>query len=182
MALNRDQQQLVDWYNQGYGSVALRHGFSVEIMQEWLQDQGYYDTDKGTNLADRMLAELKAEQIGYEISCLDPISAAVWLLLLTDKDKGQGNVAEQINTVCFDIVYHVIDLDLVKVDGTGLHRVSMTIVDDTDLDQADVIDYIDQRVADLSEHERELLQLLSSPQKQSRPYYYGLIDCFRALN
>ncbi|MDF9444005.1 hypothetical protein P5Z58_02485 [Limosilactobacillus mucosae] len=182
MALNGDQQQLVDWYNQGYGSVALRHGFSVEIMQEWLQDQGYYDTEQGSELAERMLGELQAEIIGYEINCLDPLSAAVWLLLLTDKDKDQGNAAEQINTVCFDIVYHVIDLDLVKVDGTGLHRVSMTIVDDTDLDQADVIDYIDQRVADLSEHERELLELLSSPQKQPRSYYYGLIDLYRALD
>ena len=182
MALNRDQLQLVDWYMSGYGRVALRHGLSEQLMAEWLTEQGYYDTDKGTNLADRMLAELRAEIIGYQITCLDPIQASVWLLLLTDKDKGQGNVAEQINTVCFDIVYHVINLDLVKVDGTGLHRVSMTIVDDTDLDQADVIDYIDQRVADLSEHERELLQLLASPQKQSRPYYFGLMDLYRALN
>lgn len=177
MALNKDQLQLIDWYTSGYGRVALRHGLSEQLMSEWLRDQGY-----GSELAERMLGEFKAEQIGYQISCLDPLSAAVWLLLLTDKDKGQGNTAEQINTVCFDIAYHVIDLDLVKVDGTGLHRVSMTIVDDTDLDQADVIDYIDQRVADLSEHERELLQLLSSPQKQSRPYYFGLIDMYRALD
>lgn len=180
MALNRDQQQLVDWYEQGYGSVALRHGLSEQLMAEYLRDKGYYDTVQGSDLADRMLLELRAEIIGYEISCLNPLSAAVWLLLLTDKDKDQGNTAEQINSVCFDIVYAI--KDLANVDGTGLYKVDMTIIDDTELDQADLIDYIDSRVADLSEHERELLELLASPQKQPRSYYYGLIDMFRALD
>lgn len=180
MALNKDQEQLVDWYEQGYGRVALRHGFSVEIMAEWLKDQGYYDTEQGSELAERMLLELKAEIIGYRISCLDPLSAAVWLLLLTDKDKDQGNTAEQINTVCFDIVYGI--KDLVKVDGTGLYQVARTIMDITELDHEDIMNYIDSRVADLSEHEKELLQLLSSPQSQPRAYYYGLIDMFRALD
>lgn len=182
MALNRDQQQLVDWYNQGYGSVALRHGLSEQLMAEYLRDKGYYDTDKGANLADRMLAELRAEIIGYQISCLDPIQASVWLLLLTDHDKGQGNVAEQINTVVFDIVYGI--KDLADVDGTGLYQVDMTIVDDTGLDHADLMNYIDQRVADLSEHESKLLELLSSPQSQQQPraYYFGLMDLYRALN
>lgn len=178
MALNRDQQQLVDWYNSGYGRVALRHGFSVEIMQEWLLEQGYYNSDQ--DLADRMLAELKAEIIGYQTSCLDPLSAAVWLLLLTDHDKDQDNVAEQINTVCFDIVYGI--RDLADVDGTGLYRVNMTIIDVTELDHADIVDYIDQRLANLSESESRLLELLSSPQQQPKAYYYGLIDMFRALN
>lgn len=180
MALNRDQQQLVDWYNQGYGSVALRHGLSVEIMQEWLSEQGYNDTVQGSELAERMLGELRAEIIGYRISCLDPLSAAVWLLLLTDKDKSQGNTAEQINSVVFDIVYGI--KNLANVGGTGLYRVDMTIVDVTELDQADLTDYLDQRVTELSDNERELLQLLSSPQKQPRSYYYAVIDTFRALN
>lgn len=179
MALNRDQQQLVDWYMSGYGGVALRHGLSEQLMSEYLRDKGYYDTDKGTNLADRMLAELRAEIIGYQISCLDPLSASVWLLLLTDKDKGQGNVAEQINTVVFDVVYGIKNLADV---GTGLYRVDMTVVDNTELDQDDLTDYLDQRVTELSEHERELLQLLASPQSQPRSYYYGLIDMYRALN
>lgn len=184
MALNKDQLQLLDWYEQGATRVALRHGFSVEIMSEYLRDNGYYDTEKGTELAERMLGELRAELIGYQISCLGALSAAVWLLLLTDKDKDQGNVAEQINTVVFDIVYGIKDLadDLANVDGTGLHQVIMTIIDVTELDHADIVDYIDQRLADLSEHERELLQLLSSPQKHARPYYFGLIDTYRALN
>lgn len=182
MALNRDQQQLVDWYEQGYGSVALRHGLSEQLMAEYLRDKGYYDTVQGSDLAERMLGELKAEIIGYEISCLDPIQSAVWLLLLTDKDKDQGNVSEQINTIAFDVVYGIKDLADVDNDGTGLYQVSMTIVADTDLDQADVMDYIDSRLADLSEHERELLQLLASPQQQPRAYYYGLIDLYRALD
>lgn len=180
MALNKDQQQLVDWYTSGYGSVALRHGLSEQLMAEWLKDQGYYQTVQGSELAERMLAELKAEIIGYQISCLNPLSAAVWLLLLTDKDKSQGNVAEQINSVCFDVIYSV--RDLANVDGTGLYKVDMTIVDVTELDQDDLTDYLDQRVTELSEHERELLELLSSPQSQPRSYYYGLIDMFRALN
>lgn len=180
MALNRDQQQLVDWYTSGYGSVALRHGLSEQLMQQYLKDQGYYQTVQGSELAERMLAELKAEIIGYQISCLNPISASVWLLLLTDKDKSQGNVAEQINSVVFDIVYGIKNLS--NVGGTGLYRVDMTIVDVTELDQADLIDYIDQRVADLSDHEYKLLELLSGPQSQPRSYYYGLIDMFRALN
>ena len=50
--MNKDQLQLVDWYNQGYGSVALRHGLSEQLMAEYLRDKGYYDTDKGTNLAE----------------------------------------------------------------------------------------------------------------------------------
>lgn len=180
MALNKDQQQLLDWYEQGATRVALRHGFNEQIMSEYLRDNGYYDTEKGTELAERMLGELKAEIIGYEISCLDPLSAAVWLLLLTDKDKDQGNVAEQINSVVFDIVYGIKDL---SVDGTGLHQVIMTIIDVTELDHADIMDYIDQRLADLTERESRLLQLLADQsKKQPRSYYYGLIDTFRALN
>lgn len=180
MALNGDQLQLIEWYMSGYGSVALRHGLSEQLMAEWLQDQGYYQTVQGSELAERMLAELKAEIIGYQISCLDPLSAAVWLLLLTDHDKGQGNVAEQINSIVFDIVYGI--KNLAQSTGTGLYRVDMTVVDNTELDQADLINYLDQRVTELSEHERELLELLSSPQSQPRSYYYGLIDTFRALD
>lgn len=180
MALNGDQLQLVDWYMSGYGRVALRHGFSEQLMAEYLRDKGYYDTVQGSKLADRMLLELQAEIIGYQISCLDPIQAAVWLLLLTDHDKDQDQTAEQINTVAFDIVYGI--KDLANVDGTGLYRVNMTIIDVTELDHADLMDYIDQRLADLSEHERELLELLSSPQSQPRAYYYGLIDMYRALD
>lgn len=180
MALNRDQEQLVDWYMSGYGGVALRHGLSEQLMSEYLRDQGYYQTVQGSALAERMLAELKAEIIGYQINCLDPLSAAVWLLLLTDKDKGQGNVAEQINSVVFDIVYGI--KNLANVGGTGLYRVDMTIVDVTELDQDEITDYLDSRVADLSEHEYKLLELLSGPQKQPRAYYYGLIDMYRALN
>jgi hypothetical protein len=180
MALNRDQQQLVDWYEQGATRVALRHGFSVEIMQEWLHDQGYYGSEQGTKLAERMLGELKAEIIGYQISCLDAIQAAVWLLLLTDTDKDQSNVAEQINTVSFDVAYGV--RDLVSVDGTGLYRVSMTILDDTGLEHEQIMDYLDQRLADLTERESRLLRLLSSPQQQPRAYYYGLVDLYRALD
>lgn len=178
--MNKDQQQLIDWYEQGYARIAFRHGLSEPIMREWLQDQGYYDTEQGSDLAERMLGELKAEIIGYQISCLDPISAAVWLLLLTDKDKDQDQVAEQINTIAFDVVYGI--KNLANVGGTGLYRVDMTIVDNTELDQDDLTNYIDQRVADLSEHERELLQMLSSPQSQPRSYYYGLIDLYRALD
>lgn len=89
-------------------------------------------------------------------------------------------LAEQINTVCFDIVYGI--KDLVKVDGTGLYQVARTIMDITELDHEDIMNYIDSRVADLSEHEKELLQLLSSPQSQPKAYYYGLIDMFRALD
>ena len=180
MALNGDQLQLIDWYERGNTRVALRHGFSVEIMQEWLTDQGYYGSEQGTNLADRMLAELRAEIIGYQITCLDPIQAAVWLLLLTDKDKDQSQTAELINTVSFDIAYNI--ADLADVDGTGLYQVAMTIVDETALDQDDIINYIDSRVADLSANETKLLELLSSPQQQPRAYYYGLIDTYRALD
>lgn len=178
--MNKDQLQLIDWYNQGYGRVALRHGLTEQTMREWLKDNGYYDTEQGSELADRMLGELKAEQIGYRISCLGAIQSAVWLLLLSDKDKDQGNVSEQINTVCFDIAYNI--RDLAKVDGTGLYQVSMTIVADTELDHEDIMDWLDQRVADLSEHESKLLELLSSPQQQTRVYYFGLIDLYRALN
>lgn len=180
MALNKDQLQLLDWYERGNTRLALRHGFSEQIMQEWLHDQGYYDTEKGSELAERMLLELKAEIIGYQISCLDPLSSAVWLLLLTDQDKDQDDTAEQINTVCFDIAYGV--RDLADVDGTGLYRVNMTIIDDTELDHEQIMDYLDQRLADLTENESRLLQLLASPQKQPRAYYYGLIDLYRALN
>ena len=77
MALNRDQEQLMDWYEQGNARIALRHGLSEQIMREYLRDNGYYNTEQGSDLADRMLGELKAEQIGYQISCLDPIQAAV---------------------------------------------------------------------------------------------------------
>lgn len=180
MALNGDQEQLIEWYEQGNTRVALRHGLNEQIMRAWLSEQGYYGSEQGTNLADRMLAELRAEIIGYQITCLDPIQAAVWLLLLTDKDKDQSNVAELINTVCFDIAYGV--RDLADVDGTGLHLVAMTIMDDTDLDHEQIMDYIDQRLADLSANESKLLELLSSPQQQPKAYYYGLIDLYRALN
>lgn len=180
MALNGDQEQLIEWYEQGNTRVALRHGLNEQIMRAWLSEQGYYGSEQGTNLADRMLAELRAEIIGYQITCLDPIQAAVWLLLLTDKDKDQGNVSEQINTIAFDVVYGI--KDLAKVDGTGLYQLSMTIVDETELDHEQIMDYLDQRVTELSEHESKLLELLASPQKQPRSYYYGLIDTFRALN
>lgn len=180
MTLNKDQQQLVDWYEQGSTRVALRHGLSVELMREWLTEQGYYDTDKGTNLADRMLAELRAEIIGYQITCLDPIQAAVWLLLLSDKDKDHDQTAEQINTVSFDIAYNI--AELADVDGTGLHQVAMTIIDDTGLEHEQIMDYIDQRLADLSANESKLLELLSSMQQQPRAYYYAVIDTFRALD
>lgn len=180
MALNSDQLQLVDMYEQGYGRIAFRHGLSEQIMREWLQEQGYYQSKQGSDLADRMLGELKAEIIGYQISCLGAIQSAVWLLLLSDQDKDQDQTAELINTVSFDIAYNI--RDLADVDGTGLHQVAMTIVDDTSLDQADLINYIDIRLADLSVHEYKLLELLSSPQSQPRAYYYGLIDTYRALN
>lgn len=180
MAINKDQEQLVDWYNSGYGRIALRHGLTEQTMREWLLEQGYYNSDQGSDLADRMLREFRAELIGYRISCLDPVAASVWLLLLSDKDKDHDQTAELINTVSFDIAYNI--RDLVSVDGTGLHQVIMTIVDDTNLDHADIMDYIDQRLADLTEHESRLLQLLSSPQKQGRSYYYGLIDTYRALD
>ena len=180
MALNRDQQQLIEWYESGSTRLALRHGFSVEIMAEWLKDQGYYQTEQGTELASRMLSELKAELIGYRVSCLSAIQAAVLLLLLSDHDKDQDQTAELINTVSFDIAYNI--KDLVSVDGTGLHQVIMTIVDDTELDHADIMDWLDSRLADLSANESKLLELLSSPQQQPKPYYYGLIDMFRALD
>lgn len=180
MALNKDQQQLIEWYEQGATRVALRHGFSVEIMSEYLRDNGYYDTEQGSELAERMLLELKAEIIGYEISCLDPLSAAVWLLLLSDQDKDKDQTAELINTVSFDIAYNI--RDLADIDGTGLHQVAMTIVDDTNLDHEQIMDYVDQRLANLSESESRLLELLSSPQQQPKAYYYGLIDTYRALN
>lgn len=180
MALNGDQLQLLDWYERGNTRLALRHGLSVEIMRSWLRDQGYYNTEQGSDLADRMLAELRAELIGYRVSCLSAIQAAVWLLLLTDKDKDQSHVSEQINTVAFDVVYNI--AELADVDGTGLHKVIMTIIDVTELDHADLMDYLDQRLADLSKSESRLLELLSSPQQQPRAYYYGLIDTYRALN
>lgn len=181
MALNRDQEQLIEWYEQGNTRVALRHGLSEQIMSEYLRDNGYYDgSEQGTELAERMLGELRAEIIGYQTTCLGALQAAVWLLLLTDQDKDQSHVSELINTVAFDIVYAI--KDLANVDGTGLYQVDMTIVDVTELDQADLMDYLDQRLADLSEHERELLELLSSPQKQPRSYYFGLIDTYRALD
>lgn len=181
--MNKDQQQLIDWYNQGYGRIALRHGLSEPLMQQWLSEQGYYQSKQGSDLADRMLGEFKAEQIGYQISCLGAIQASVLLLLLTDYDKDQDQTAEQINTVAFDIVFNIRDIrDLADVDGTGLYQVSMTIVADTDLDQEQIMDYVDQRVADLSANESKLLELLSSPQQQPRSYYFGLIDLYRALN
>ena len=180
--MNKAKEQLMDWYLQGESRVAFRHGLSEQIMREWLSEQGYYQSEQGSTLAGRMLREFRAEQIGYRISCLDPIQSAVWLLLLTDKDKDQGNVSEQINTIAFDVVYGIKDLADVDNDGTGLYQVSMTIVADTDLDQADVMDYIDNRVVDLSANESKLLELLSSPQQQPRAYYYGLIDLYRALN
>lgn len=180
MALNKDQLQLIDWYEQGNTRVALRHGLNEQIMQEWLRDRGYYESEQGSELADRMLRELRAEITGYEICYLGSIQLAVWLLLLTDKDKDQGNVSEQINTVCFDIVYGI--KDLVKVDDKGLYQVARTIMDVTGLDHDDLMDYIDTRLADLSESESRLLELLSSPQSQPRAYYYGLIDLYRALD
>lgn len=180
MALNGDQQQLIEWYEQGNTKVALRHGLNEQIMKEWLSEQGYYDTEQGSELADRMLREFRAELIGYQITCLSALQAAVWLLLLTDKDKDQSHVSEQINTVAFDVVYNI--AELVSVDGTGLHRVAMTIVDDTSLDHEQIMDWLDSRLADLTEHESKLLELLSSPQQQPRSYYYGLIDLYRALN
>lgn len=180
MALNRDQQQLIEWYESGSTRVALRHGLTEQTMKAWLQDQGYYDSEQGSELASRMLAEFRAELIGYQITCLDPIQSAVWLLLLSDQDKDKDQTAELINTVCFDVIYHVIDL--ADVDGTGLYQLTMTIVDETELDHEQIMDYLDQRVTELSEHESKLLELLSSPQQQPRSYYYGLIDLYRALN
>ncbi|MDC2845179.1 hypothetical protein PO185_05810 [Limosilactobacillus mucosae] len=178
MALNKDQLQLIDWYNSGYGRVALRHGLTEQTMREWLLEQGYYNSEP--DLADRMLREFRAELIGYELSCLDPIQAAVWLLLLSDKDKDHDQTAEQINTVSFDIAYNI--AELADVDGTGLHQVAMTIIDDTGLEHEQIMDYIDQRLADLSANESKLLELLSSTQQQPRAYYYAVIDTFRALN
>lgn len=180
MALNKDQLQLLDWYEHGNTRIALRHGLSVEIMRSWLLEQGYYNSDQGSDLADRMLSELKAEIIGYRVSCLSAIQAAVWLLLLSDHDKDQSHVSEQINTVAFDIAYNI--AELVSVDGTGLYRVIMTIVDDTNLDHDQIMDWLDTRLADLSSNESRLLELLASPQQQPKAYYYGLIDMFRALN
>lgn len=180
MALNRDQEQLVDWYNSGYGRIALRHGLSEPIMRAWLLEQGYYNSEQGSDLAERMLREFRAEQIGYEISCLDPIAASVLLLLLTDHDKDHDQTAELINTVSFDIAFQI--RDLADIDGTGLHQVIMTIVDDTNLDHEQIMDWLDTRLADLSSRESRLLELLSSPQQQPRAYYYGLIDTYRALN
>lgn len=180
MAINRDIEQLMDWYEQGSTRVAFRHGLNEQIMAEWLHDQGYYQSEQGSELAERMLAEFRAELIGYEISCLDPTQASVLLLLLSDQDKDKDQTAELINTVAFDIAYNI--ADPADVDGTGLHQLIMTIVDDTSLDQDDLINYIDQRLADLSEHEYELLELLSSPRSQPRSYYYGLIDLYRALD
>lgn len=180
MALNGDQKQLIDWYERGNTRVALRHGLSEPIMRAWLLEQGYYNSEQGSDLAERMLGELRAEIIGYQTSCLSALQAAVWLLLLSDTDKDHNGTTELINTVCFDIAYGV--RDLVDVDGTGLHQVAMTIVDDTNLEHEQIVDYIDQRLADLSSYESKLLQLLSSPQQQPRAYYYGLIDTYRALN
>lgn len=172
MALNKDQLQLIDWYENGNTRVALRHGLNEQIMREWLHDQGYYGSEQGTELA-----ELRAEIIGYEISCLGAIQASTWLLLLSDKDKDQDQTAELINTVSFDIAYQIRDLV-----GTGLHRVAMTIVDDIDLDHEQIMDWLDTRLADLSNRESKLLELLASPQQQPRAYYYGLIDTYRALD
>lgn len=180
MALNKDQLQLVDMYEQGYGRIALRHGLSEQIVREYLRDNGYYDTEQGSELADRMLGELKAEIIGYQISCLDPIQASVWLLLLSDKDKEQDQTAELINTVAFDITYNI--AELADVDGTGLYQLTMTIVDDTNLEHEQIMDWLDTRLADLSDNESKLLELLSSPQSQPRAYYYGLIDLYRTLD
>lgn len=180
MALNRDQQQLIDWYEQGTTRVAFRHGLTEQIMQEWLTEQGYYQTEQGSELADRMLGELRAEIIGYEIGCLGALQASVLLLLLSDQDKDQSQTAELINTVSFDIAYNI--AELADVDGTGLYQLTMTIVADAGLDHADIMDWLDTRLADLSEHERELLELLSSPQSQPRAYYYGLIDLYRTLD
>lgn len=178
--MNKAKEQLMDWYLQGESRVAFRHGLSEQIMREWLSEQGYYQSEQGSTLAGRMLAEFKAEQIGYQISCLGAIQSAVWLLLLTDRDKDKDQTAELINTVAFDIVFNI--AELADVDGTGLYQLTMTIVADTELDQADVMDYVDQRVTELSEHESRLLELLSSPQQQPRAYYFGLIDLYRALN
>ena len=180
MALNKDQEQLIEWYESGSTRVALRHGLTEQTMKAWLQDQGYYQTEQGTNLADRMLREFKAELIGYQISCLDPIQSAVLLLLLSDQDKDQDQTAELINTVCFDVVYGI--AELVSVDGTGLHKVIMTVIDDTSLEHEQIMDYIDSRLADLTERESRLLRLLSSPQQQPKGYYLAVIDTYRALN
>lgn len=46
MALNKDQEQLLDWYEQGKSRVAFRHGLSEPIMSEWLSEQGYYGMDQ----------------------------------------------------------------------------------------------------------------------------------------
>lgn len=119
MALNGDQKQLIDWYERGNTRVALRHGLSEPIMRAWLLEQGYYNSEQGSDLAERMLGELRAEIIGYQTSCLSALQAAVWLLLLSDTDKDHNGTTELINTVCFDIAYGV--RDLVDVDGTGLH-------------------------------------------------------------
>lgn len=119
-----------------------------------------------------MLRELRAKTSNYEIYYLGSIQLAVQLLLLTDKDNGQDQIAEQINTTYFDIVYNI--KDLVKVDDKGLYQVARTIMDITELDHDDLMDWLDQRLADLSDNERELLELLSSPQQQPRAYYYGL--------
>ncbi|TNK95117.1 hypothetical protein DKP74_06250 [Fructilactobacillus sanfranciscensis] len=77
MALNRDQLQLIDWYLQGYHQIAIGHGLSVEIMAEWLQDRGYYESERGSELADRMLRELRAKTSNYEIYYLGSIQLAV---------------------------------------------------------------------------------------------------------
>lgn len=100
MALNKAKEQLVDWYEQGNARVALRHGLTEQTMKEWLSEQGYYGSEQGSELAERMLGELRAEIIGYQISCLGAIQAAVLLLLLSDQDKDQDQTAELINTVC----------------------------------------------------------------------------------
>ncbi|NME34931.1 hypothetical protein HF864_09230, partial [Lactobacillus sp. MRS-253-APC-2B] len=97
-----------------------------------------------------------------------------------DHDKDQDQTAELINTVAFDVIFNI--RDLADVDGTGLYQLSMTIVDETELDHEQIMDYVDNRVADLSANESKLLELLSSPQQQPRAYYYGLIDLYRALN
>ena len=174
MALNRDQEKLMNWYLQGESRAAFRHGLNEQIMAEWLSEQGYYGSEQGSALAERMLGEFQAEQIGYEISCLGAIQASVLLLLLTDHDKDQDQTAELINTVAFDVIFNI--RDLADVDGTGLYQLTMTIVADTDLDQEHIMDYLDNRVVDLSANESKLLELLSSPHQQPRAYYFGLID------
>lgn len=50
MALNGDQQQLIDWYESGNTRVALRHGLNEQIMRAWLRDQGYYDSEQGSRV------------------------------------------------------------------------------------------------------------------------------------